>query len=115
MRRCCTRMTSCWACVCWDRACGRQAPPGEQAAAAAHRRCLRRLSSSPPCLLPLHILLLRRDLAVLATEGVSSQAADTLQKDGWKVHRVGLLANPGTWTQEASQARHRRRPLQFVL
>ncbi|KAL4854448.1 Inositol phosphorylceramide glucuronosyltransferase 1 [Chlorella vulgaris] len=54
-----------------------------------------------------------RDLAVLATEGVSSQAADTLQKDGWKVHRVGLLANPGTWTQEASQARHRRRRLQF--
>lgn len=52
---------------------------------------------------------------MLATEGVSSQAADILQKDGWKVHRVGLLANPGTWTQEASQARHRRRLLQFVL
>jgi hypothetical protein len=24
--------------------------------------------------------------------------------DGWKVHRVGVVANPGRWTQNAAQA-----------
>jgi hypothetical protein len=40
---------------------------------------------------------------VLVTESVSRQAADTLAMDGWRVHRVELIQNPGTWSQDADQ------------